>query len=521
MNPDLAAAADRARLALQQGASNAAHHATIGWAALANGDDHAAHAAFHAALRITARHPEALVGLANILRRQGQLRDAVLHCDAALAEAPDLLDAWLERGFVLSSGGSMAAASDCYRRVLALDPDHAAAHAGLAAILARDGEASSARDHAQRAIASDPDNAIATAALASLELEAGQPSAARDLLAPLVARTLGPSAERLMLANLLGDALAKLAEPDAAYDAYALSNGDFAAIHADRYASPTPARDFVERIAAETAAAPHAVTTGPSRQPPNAADRHLVLLGFPRSGTTMVENILASIPGVAALEEMPTLAEADRAFLAEPGGLARFEALGDAELAGYREAYWNNVARSGLTVAGQAFVDMDPLKGTRLPLIARLFPEARILVMRRDPRDVVWSCFHTSFALTNAALDFTSLEGVARHYAAMMRLIDLSHARFGLNLHAVRYEALVRDFAQETRKLCDFAGLPWSEDLLRFDRTARQRGVATASASQVRKGLYDGSGQWRPFARYFEPIMPILQPWIDAFGYEA
>jgi hypothetical protein len=69
--------------------------------------------------------------------------------------------------------------------------------------------------------------------------------------------------------------------------------------------------------------------------------------------------------------------------------------------------------------------------------------------------------------------------------------------------------------------MCEFAGLDWSEELRRFDRTAQRRGVATASAGQVRKGLYDGSGQWKPYARYLEPVLPILAPWIEKFGYSA
>ncbi len=88
-----------------------------------------------------------------------------------------------------------------------------------------------------------------------------------------------------------------------------------------------------------------------------------------------------------------------------------------------------------------------------------------------------------------------------------------------LTAHEVRYEALVRDFDAETQALCAFADVPWSDALRQFGATAQRRGVATASAGQVRKGLYDGSGQWRPYARYFEPVLPILQPWIERFGY--
>ena len=101
----------------------------------------------------------------------------------------------------------------------------------------------------------------------------------------------------------------------------------------------------------------------------------------------------------------------------------------------------------------------------------------------------------------------------------MMRLIALALDRLPLNVFELDYHRLVRQFEPTTQALCLFVGIPWSEAVRRFDKTAQARGVSTASASQVRKGLYDGSGQWRPYAAQFEPLMPLLQPWIERFGY--
>jgi len=490
------------------------------WTALAAGDHARAAGLFDALLREPVVDPLALVGMASLLRQQGRLRDAVLHCDAALRSDPRCAEAWLERAFVLNAGGSMATATASYEQVLALEPAHAAAHAGLAAIAARDGLADRARHHGAAALATEPDNAIAAAALATVEIEQGNASAARDLLSPLAAQAAPPSPERIQLLTTYGDALARCGEADAAFAAYSAAQSDFARLHEPPDGSRETHRALIERIVAELAASDRAAwDQPPPPAPTGAAAGHVFLLGYPRSGTTLVENVLASLPQVAALEERPTLVEADRAFLAEPGGIARLARLDAAALAGPAQAYWDHVRAAGIAPTGQTFVDMDPLKATRLPLIARLFPAARILIMRRDPRDVVLSCFRNSFALTSAALEFTSLERTARHYDAMMRLIELARERLPLAFHTVDYHALVRDFDGTTRALCAFLDLPWDESLRRFDRTAQDRGVATASASQVRRGLYDGRGQWEPFARHFEPVLPILQPWIDKFGY--
>ena len=168
---------------------------------------------------------------------------------------------------------------------------------------------------------------------------------------------------------------------------------------------------------------------------------------------------------------------------------------------------------------GKLLVDMDPLKGIKLPLIARLFPEARIIFMLRDPREVVWSCFKTSFAPTAAAREFTTLEDTARHYDAIMRLTEASLGRFPLAVHRLRYDRLVNDFDGETKALCTFLDLKWTPAMRAFASVAERRGVATASVSQVRKGLYDGTGQWRKYAEHMKDVMPILLPWVKRFGF--
>ncbi len=490
------------------------------WTALAEGNYPTAESLFAALLSEPSADPLARVGMASLLRQQGRLRDAILQCDAAIRVDPRCAEAWLERAFVFNAGGSFPAAADCYQQVLVLEPGNAQAHAGLAGLAARDGDPLRARQHGEAALAADPDNALAATALAGVELEAGNAAAARDLLSPLATKPGHPSSERVQLLTTYGDALARCRDANTAFAAYSEAQAAYAALYEPPPGTRETHRDLIRRITAEVCSAAHAAWHQPAPPaPPEAAAHHVFLLGYPRSGTTLVENVLASLPSVSALEERPTLVESDRAFLAEPGGITRLAGLPPVDLAGLVQAYWDKVRAAGVEPAGQTFVDMDPLKATRLPLIARLFPQAKVLIMRRDPRDVVLSCFRTSFALTSAALEFTSLERAARHYAAMMELIEVARSCLPLAFHEVDYHALVRDFDGTTRQLCAFLDLPWDESLRRFDRTARDRGVATASASQVRRGLYDGRGQWEPFARHFDPVLPILQPWIEKLGY--
>jgi hypothetical protein len=102
----------------------------------------------------------------------------------------------------------------------------------------------------------------------------------------------------------------------------------------------------------------------------------------------------------------------------------------------------------------------------------------------------------------------------------MMRLIELCRERLPLAFHEVRYDRLVADFETTVRALADFVGLEWTEEFHAFDRTAQTRGVRTASATQVRKGLYDGGGRWRRYRVQLAPILPILAPWVERFGFQ-
>ncbi len=518
MAEDLEIAAHRAAAALNAGLGTAADCITLGWYFAAIGDLAQSTGLFEQALQLDPRAAEAMVGLAGLHRVSGRLRDAALRCDDAIAAAPGYTEAWLERAYVMEAGGAMNEARRCYQEVLARDQGYAAAHAGLAGLAARDGEAEAGRRHAMAALSADPGNVSAVTALAAIALEAGDAMAARSLVEPVLLGLPIPSPERNVLLHALGDACSRQGDAAAAFAAYSRANEDFAAINATLFAGRPSHCRFIEDVTAGMAAME--IDHWQAHQSSDHSAPHIFVLGYPRSGNTLLENVLASLPGTAAIEESPTLRETETVFLADPAGLARFSLLPEAALAAHRMAYWQRVGVAlGRDPAGSALVDMDPLKSIRLPLIARLFPAARILLVRRDPRDVVWSCFRTSFALSNAAMDFTTLEGAARHYDALMRLTETAIAKLPLAVHEVQYHRMVEDFDATTRAICVFAGLTWSEDLRRFDQTARARGVSTASARQVRRGLYDGTRQWEPFADYLAPVMPILMPWIERLGY--
>ena len=520
---DPARAATLAAAALAAGERDALLFHVLAWRSETDGDYAAAIAHLEEARSLAPGDAELLTASGAVLRKAGRLGDAVRMLDAAVAAAPRSAAAWLERGYAFHGGGALDDAAESYHTAARLDPGCAAAFAGFAQVAALLGFPVAVRRFAAKALAIDPREATALLALAAVDVDDGAFEEAIAALAGLLADDALPLAQRNAAAALLGRAHERAGNRDAAFAAFRDAKTGFVALH--RPGSTAESAEthvaLVESTIAALARTDPAAWRGTPPPPPvaGAAATHIFLLGYPRSGNTLVENILASAAGVEAIEERPTLADADRAFLVPADGLARLAATHGVALAPFRVAYWEKIAAVGAEAAGKILVDMDPFKSLQLPIIARLFPDARVVLLRRDPRDVVWSCFRTQFAPSAVAFEFTSLERAAYHYDATMRLIEQCLAVLPLTVEIVRYEDLVADFDGVTRRLCDFTGVDWHPDMRHFERGARTRGAGTASAAQVRKPLYDGGGQWRAYALHLAPVLPRLAPWVEKFGY--
>jgi len=517
---NVALAAKLAASALAGGHIDALVLNLAAWQKEEAGDYRGAHELLRRALAITPDDVLILGSIGAVLRKQGHLDEALAILDRVVAAEPRHAAAWLERGYVLDALRSDRAATASYERALAIDPDLAPALGKLADAAARRGEVSTSEGYARRAFALNPTEPSAVFALALLALEAKDAAGAQGLIEPLLATRLGPE-DRTRSLTLLGDALDRQNRAADAFAAYARAQRSFRDTYApllEPTADRPSHRSFIEKITAQVDRTGPLQKLSPVTPVAGAADTHVFLLGYPRSGTTLVENVLASAPDVVALEERDTLADVDTALLANDGTMPALDSLDPVLIEKLRAAYWARATRLGGALAGKMLVDMNPFNGIKLPILARLFPDARIVIMRRDPRDVLLSCFRINFTPGPGAWAFSDLSEASLHYDALMRLIDRCRANLPLAYHEVYYDRLVADFVPTVRALADFVGLAWTDDFTRFDRTATARGVRTASESQVRRGLYDGGGQWRRYADELAPVLPILAPWIARFG---
>ncbi|HWE46666.1 MAG TPA: sulfotransferase [Caulobacteraceae bacterium] len=464
-----------------------------------------------------------LVGLGGRLIALGRSGDAIRMFEAAIRADPTSAEAHYALAKTLANDSDFEGARVSFQRALEILPAYADARGAFASLLARSGDADEARGHAERALADAPGQVDAALALSLVDLRARRfaeaEMRARDLM-----RSPGiDTHSRALATGLLADALDGQDRTAAAYLSYVAANELFRQqVSADYPAASRAYQDNLDRLTKTFAHADPADWSGAPVSPSEAvAQTHVFLVGFPRSGTTLLETVLAAHPKVVTLEEQPTLDAAEAAYLAAPGGVEQLARL-DAEAAErFRADYWRRVRASGVEPAGKTFIDKLPLNTPKLPAIAKLFPRAKILFARRDPRDVVLSCFRRSFLPNIATYSMLSPKGSAELYAAVMRLADVYRRVLPLALREVRYETLVENFEEEARGVVAFLDLEWDEAVLDFAARAQGRLINTPSAAQVRRGVYrDGAGQWRRYRDQIASVLPILEPWIAPHGYD-
>lgn len=243
------------------------------------------------------------------------------------------------------------------------------------------------------------------------------------------------------------------------------------------------------------------------------------VIGFPRSGTTLLDSFLMGHADVRVAEEKPIL----QAVGAQLADFERIESLDEAELRALQLTYFDTAKAHVPDWTDELLIDKYPLGAIDIALIHRVFPSAKIIFTQRHPYDVVLSCFVTQFQLSQTLISFLTLEDSVKLYDRVMTLWERSLAAMNLNVHVVRYENLVTDPEAEMRRLVTFLELDWHEAAADHLASARNRSfVDTASYAQVVEPLYDRSiGRWKRYRRHLEPVIPILKPWAVKMGYEV
>jgi Flp pilus assembly protein TadD len=257
---------------------------------------------------------------------------------------------------------------------------------------------------------------------------------------------------------------------------------------------------------------------------PAAADSPIFILGFPRSGTTLLEMVLDAHERLRSFDEQPFLQHALEDILAEnvqyPEELAL---LKPAQLQAIRSKYCSKAAGRMRLDPGQRLVDKNPLNILRLAVIKRLFPNAKIILAIRHPCDVILSCFMQHFRAPDFALLCKDIPTLAAAYRKTFDFWYAQQAMLQADVLELRYEDLVNDFQLNVRRVLDFLGLPWDEAVLSpATRAQDKRFISTPSYSQVIQPINDRSvGRWRNYTAHFSASLPTLTPLLQRWNYPA
>lgn len=489
-------------------------------------------------LLLTDRIDEGLFCLESVLKRDPQNQEALvnaglaLHLKGRLDEARRYFEhairldehnplAWCYLGILLHECHETGPAQRALERAVTLNPMEVEAWVELAAIHEKAGRLDEVAAALDRALKVDPNDPAALLELARLRRREGRLDDALALLEQLGTR---PLPGRLLQQQRFeaGLALDRAGRYDEAFEAYRQGNQLLARNIRRREVDPRAFGRECERLGRWLdRGAPGARPQEGDPADDTGADL-CFLVGFQRSGTTLLETMLNAHPEVASIDEQPTLERVLEALRTmEPGYPEVLESIGGGQLAQLRRQYRAEAGRHLEGRAGKLVVDKLPLRFMHAGLLSRLFPQARILFALRHPCDVVLSSFMQAYAVNEASIHFDTVASSAAIYAQAMGLWQRIEALLPLRLQYTRYEDLVADPEAEMAAICAYLGIEPVPAM--FDAAARLAGrapVRTASYQQVAEPIHRRSaGRWRNYAAQLEPCLEVLRPFAEHYGY--
>jgi tetratricopeptide (TPR) repeat protein len=493
------------------------------------------------------------------LVKSGQFKQAKKKFEDILKKWPAEAKAQIGLGLCLVELGQVEVGLEEARKAVKLDPGNLELINELTVMLFNQGRVEESLEWAQRAVKMGPEGARTNVIIANcyeklhridealeanmlaqvanpqvkylklqeakLRARNGDYERAREILQATSLEPGLPSELRSQVFNELGMVLDKLESYDQAYEAFRESGLEAAR----RPETQKFKLDYRPSLI-------NAYVNGLTRerinrfQPAELQDggwTRVFLVGFPRSGTTMTEQILAAHSGIRTTEEQPYVehlryewarmvgAKLDMGWMADKLSVESILQL--------RETYRAKVeADQGTPIGSNIIVDKLPLNIINIGLINMVFPDAKVIVALRDPRDSCLSCFMQDFKLNSAMIHFLTLDRTVKFYAQVMEawlhfreIITLSHLD-------IRYEDTVQNFEFEAKRIIDYLGLDWEPEISQFHQVAKDRVIATPSYVAVTEPVHTRAiGRWRNYSAQFAHLIPQLERFIKAFGYEV
>ncbi|HWD18418.1 MAG TPA: sulfotransferase [Verrucomicrobiae bacterium] len=415
-------------------------------------------------------------------------------------------------------------AMECFRRVVAVTRAIPDAQLELAVLYERRHRIEEARALIEDCIRASPDYLEAQLFKARLQRRMHEEGAAEELLRRLAASEAAHPLVRAQAWAEWAHMLDKRGDYDAAMAAMLESKkplremegpfrreSDAVVRQLGEIAAAVTRRDF-ERWAEEGRSLPPAKTAA--------------LASFPRSGTTLLEQALDSHPGLVSSDEREAFARDIfpamwRTAQTRLPSVTALDAMPRARLLAQRTRYLDYMAAAlNEPLGDRIHLDKNPTLTLLLPALLRLFPETKILIALRDPRDVVISCFMQYLALNTNSVCFLTLERTAERYRHDMLAWRELREKIPASWRETRYENCVANMAGETRSALEFLGLPWDPQVLEYRERLKTKAVSSPTYEAVSQPIYATAvGRWKHYEKYFGPTLDILAPLVEALGY--
>ena len=473
------------------------------------------------ALSLEPESPEILNDFGETLMDLGQYDDAISLIQKSLVNRPNFFAALYNLGNAFANQGDMLGAQKSYKAALSIRPEHPGLLSNLAFVFERRSMLKEARVAAAEALGRREESFLAALVMAKCDRRDGKLNEALERLLALPQADITPEFQQHINFEF-GHLYDRLKDFSRAYthfqEANRLSANQPKAKILDRNIYVQEISNLSEHFKKQwiDTWTPQESTGNPQNQP-------AFLVGFPRSGTTLLGRVLDAHPKITVLDEKNLIAPIrsllDKNQTSFPDILAQ---LKETEIKELREAF---ISRAEFydykQKSGNRLIDKMPFNLAEAGLIHRLWPRAKFIFMLRHPADSCLSSFMQDFQPNRGLINFDTIERTVALYTQIMTLWQQYCSVLGLNVHTVRYEDVVEDMETEVRHLTEFLELPWQEEVLNYAQKTDTTIIHTPSYNQITEPIYRRAMErWRNYKTYMEPYFPALRPFCERFGYD-
>tara|TARA_B100002003_G_C14117955_1_gene537687 strand:+ start:142 stop:1860 length:1719 start_codon:yes stop_codon:yes gene_type:complete len=508
------------RLALAEKQDDPNYFCNLANAVLMLGRDEDALDNFTSALAIEATHLLSLSGKGNVLLKMGQFVEAEKIFDEILKLEPDNIQSLNQLGIIYAQTGRPQMAIELFRQCTENSDASAQIFANLANVLESLNNIEESEIALKRSLELDPTLLAARSIRCRLLRRNGKFEEAKKEL-QLILQHEVPNHERAGIIFQLGQVLDRLEDSPAAFDAF--SSANILLSKSPEFIQTDP-KCYLNRVKAnrEWYNAERISRLSLSRE--NSDVSLVFFVGFPRSGTTLMDQILDAHSSIVATNENSPLRNVRRLLKEHSTDIKKLpyllDELAQIDLEEIRDSYWEEANRCFTLSPGTVLVDKIPFYISELGCANILFPDAKIIVALRDPRDVCLSCFMQNFGASDATANFLDFKTTVQSYKKVMELWLYYRDILSVPYLEYRYEDLISNFPGTVSNILEFLELDWSKEIEGYRKNAQDRYIGTPSYADVTSKIYTrASGRWLRYQEILKSDVTGLAQLISQFGY--